>query len=58
MTVSGVDVYSTVPNNQYANYTGTSMATPHVAGAIALMLSANPNLTETQIRSILTSIVV
>ncbi len=55
VTAPGVDVYSTVPNNQYANYTGTSMATPHVAGAIALMLSANLNLTETQIRSILST---
>jgi serine protease len=34
---------------------GTSMATPHVAGAIAAMLGAAPNLTLAQIRSILTS---
>ncbi|MGC8454142.1 MAG: S8 family peptidase [Cylindrospermopsis raciborskii] len=55
VTAPGEDIYSTVPNNKYANYTGTSMATPHVAGAIALMLSANPNLTESQVREIIVS---
>ncbi|MCA9186586.1 MAG: S8 family serine peptidase, partial [Planctomycetales bacterium] len=51
----GVSVYSTVANNRYAIYSGTSMASPQAAGVAALALSANPNLTASQLRSILVS---
>jgi PKD repeat protein len=36
----GSAVYSTITNSNYGNLTGTSMATPHVAGSIALMYAA------------------
>ncbi len=36
----GTKIYSTVPGDNYGNNTGTSMATPHVAGAIGLMYNA------------------
>ncbi|MBD2646196.1 S8 family peptidase [Nostoc foliaceum] len=54
VTAPGVKVYSSVPNNQYATYNGTSMAAPHVAGVVALMLSANSSLTDAQVRQIVT----
>ena len=54
VTAPGVNIYSTIPDNQYASYSGTSMATPHVAGVVALMLSANHNLTDSQVRQIVT----
>ncbi len=49
----GVDVLSTVPNNSYASYNGTSMASPHVAGVVALLWEAKPSLTNVQLRNLL-----
>jgi hypothetical protein len=49
----GVNVYSTLPNNQYGIDTGTSFATPCAAGVAALLLSIKPDLTSTQIRQVL-----
>lgn len=51
----GTDIYSTVPNNLYDSYSGTSMATPHVVGVAGLIRSVNKDLTAVQVRSILTS---
>lgn len=41
----GSSIYSTVRNGGYGTMSGTSMATPHVTGALAVVLGANPNLT-------------
>lgn len=50
----GVGVRSSIPLEQFTELDGTSMATPHVSGVVALMLSANPNLTPAQVYNLLT----
>ncbi|MFR3065037.1 S8 family serine peptidase [Peptoniphilus sp.] len=49
----GVNILSSVPGNRYELYTGTSMASPHVSGVVALMLQANKDLSVEQIEKIL-----
>ena len=47
------NVLSTVPGGGYSSFTGTSMATPHVAGAAALVLSVNPELSAVELKELL-----
>ena len=55
LAAPGGSIYSTWPLELggYASLSGTSMASPHVAGAVALLLQARPGLTATQVRDVL-----
>lgn len=54
----GVAIYSTLPYNQYDYYSGTSMATPVVAGLAALIREYYPSLTAIQVKDIIMQSVV
>jgi len=49
----GRDIYSAQPGGGYQLHSGTSMAGPHVAGVVALMRQANPDLDVTSLKEIL-----
>jgi subtilisin family serine protease len=52
ISAPGVNVRSSLPGGGYGNNSGTSMASPHVNGVVALMLSANPELLNEETKQI------
>jgi subtilisin family serine protease len=57
VTAPGVDILSSLPHNQWSphDWSGTSMATPHVAGAAAVLKGIHPTWTVEQVKSALES---
>ena len=51
----GSAIWSTLPGNSYGSYSGTSMATPHVTGAVALYKSLFPAATAADIKTAILS---
>ncbi len=55
VSAPGSDIASTVPGSKYQSMSGTSMATPHVTGLVALMYALKPGITPSEVKSILES---
>ena len=51
LAAPGVGILSTLPGGRYGRYSGTSMATPHVAGVAALIKSQTPGLDDAQVKA-------
>jgi thermitase len=49
----GLNIMSTIPNNRYRNLSGTSMATPLVAGIVGLIKAQKPEMTGAEVRALL-----
>ena len=55
LAAPGSGILSCVPGNDYESWDGTSMATPHVTGACALVWSRNPHLSHLQVKDVVLS---
>jgi subtilisin family serine protease len=55
VTAPGEDILSSIPGDNWDSWAGTSMATPHVAGAAAVLKQRHPTWTVQQIKSALTT---
>lgn len=53
LAAPGVDIYSTFKGRKYESMNGTSMATPHVAGAATLLATVHPDITNEEIKFLL-----
>ncbi|MCS6889588.1 MAG: S8 family peptidase, partial [Chloroflexus sp.] len=53
LVAPGVDITTTLPGNGYATATGTSFASPFVAGAAALVMTVRPDLSSNDVRCVL-----
>jgi subtilisin family serine protease len=50
VTAPGEHIISSVPGGKYGDKSGTSMASPYVAGAVALVMAQHPDWTPAQVR--------
>jgi len=53
LAAPGVNIYSTLPGNSYGSNSGTSMATPHVAGALGLVFGRFPAIGHLDARNLI-----
>jgi uncharacterized repeat protein (TIGR01451 family) len=58
LVAPGTGIYSALPGGEFGLKSGTSMAAPHVSGAVALLLSAQPDLSDNEVRQALADTVV